>query len=124
MKNPIKKKTPVQPAAPTNFEQATGNEVKDYQAKLREQTKNEQKHIENATSTGYYFCVYFADKEQRDEFLDNAGLAGANIGQYINGERLAQAVGVPLTKKKIDKPKVFRLNKNFKHYARDTRKKP
>lgn len=100
-----------------NFEKATAQEVDEFKVKLRQQTNLEQMQIDRATSTGFWFAVYFADTEQRDEFIKNAGLEGANIGQYFNGETFAKAVGVKIKKKRIDKPKTFRMHKNLNHFT-------
>lgn len=113
---PTKKATAPEPDLP-NFEEATSKEVEEFRRKLRESTNLEQAQIQQATSTGFYFCVYFADPEQRDEFIKNAGLNGAGIGQYYNGETVAKALGVKITKRKIDRPKVFRFHKNLSHFT-------
>lgn len=101
-----------------NFEAETKQEINEYHQKLRAQTNAEKDGIDKATSTGFYFCVYFADTEQKDEFIANAGLTGQNIGQYFNGEKFAETLGVKLKKKKIANPKVFRRHKNLQHFVK------
>lgn len=100
-----------------NFEKETNKEISEAHAKLRAATLNEQKSTGDALSTGYWFCVYFADTEQRDEFVKNAGLDKVMAGQYFNGEQFAEKVGVKITKKKIKPPKAFRKHKNLTDFT-------
>lgn len=105
------------PKEKVNFEKETNREVSEAHQKLRAATLNEQKSTNDVLSTGYWFNVYFADTEQRDEFIKNAGLDKLIHGQYFNGEQFAEKLGVKLTKKKIKTPKAFRKHKNLTDFT-------
>lgn len=109
-------KKKVQPEK-VNLEKETNKEISEAHAKLRAATLNEQKTTSDVLSTGYWFAVYFADTEQRNEFVRNAGLDKVMAGQYFNGEQFAEKVGVKITKKKISPPKAFRKHKNLTDFT-------
>lgn len=113
-KNPAQKKVQEEPEI--NFEKESRKEISEVHRKLRAATQGEKDHKDRVTSTGFWFAVYFADEEQAQEFIKNAGLTGSNNGQYFNGEKFAKVLGVPLKKKKLDPPKAFRMHKNLKHF--------
>jgi hypothetical protein len=111
----IKSKAPAspQPTAVESFEHATKEEIEGTVSLFKQRSKDESNLKEKNTSTEFWFAVYFADEEQRNEFLEKAGLLKKMEDQYINGEDFAKAMGIELTKKKIDTPKAFRKNKGF-----------
>lgn len=96
-----------------NFEQAANEEVSQYMLDIREATKKSQKSLENQWNTDFYFCAYFADQEQRDEFLKKAEALGLVKDNFINGAKLAEALGIELENKAIEVPRLFAPKKDW-----------
>lgn len=98
---------------PESFEKATKDEVSEVLAAFRKRAKEEEAQKAKNISTDYWFAVYFASQEQRDQFLSALNLIerlereGLDY-QYIDGQTLAETVGVQLVKEKITTPKAFR----------------
>lgn len=101
------------PPAIESFEDATKEEIEGVTSLFKQRSKDESNLKQKNTSTEFWFAVYFADEDQRNEFLQKADLLKKMNDQYINGEDSAKAMGVELTKKRIDTPKSFRKNKGF-----------
>lgn len=72
--------------------------------------KNEARIKQKNTNGEYYFCVYFQDQEQKDEFIAKANLQGITKGLFINGIEMAAALGIDVKRKDLVKPGKF---KNF-----------
>lgn len=89
------------------FEKDVNDEVDAHMLAIREATKNTRKSLESQWSTDYYFCAFFADQEQRDEFLRKAGALGLVKDNFINGPKLAELLGIELTEKTIEAPRLF-----------------
>lgn len=118
LQTPTSKKTKKgKPEPVINYEDAAGAEIAGYNKALRETTLKEQKYVKDAVSSGFWFAVYFADTEQRDEFIKNAKIEKKMESQYFNGEQFADALGVKITKKKISPPKAFRKHKNLTGFS-------
>jgi hypothetical protein len=111
------KKT-VQKTENLSLNQEVKKELNEYQESFKSQMQYEKKNIDDLTSTGFWFCAYFADTEQRDEFLKNAGLMNKMDGQYVNGEVMAETLKIKITKKKIKLPPSFRKHKDFTNFVR------
>ena len=101
------------PVHKQSLEEDVRAELNEYEEAFRQSRIKEQKQTEEVLNSGFWFCAYFADFEQCQEFLTNAGLQNKMCGQYINGEMMADIMGVKLTKKKIKPPKSFRRHKDF-----------
>ena len=84
-----------------------------YEQAYKEAKQKEQKQVKDAISSGYWFAAYFADTEQCQEFLKNAGLQPMMEAQYIRGDMMAEKLGVKITKKKMQVPPSFRKHKDF-----------
>lgn len=109
---PIKKQAE-QPIQQASFEDQTKEEIEEVVSLFKQRAKDEENEKAKNVNTDYWFAVYFADQEQRDEFLKKVNLLGKMEDQYINGETFASALQVPIAKKKIKTPKPFRKNKGF-----------
>lgn len=96
-----------------NFEQAANAEVSEHMQAIRDATANSRKSLETQWSTDYYFCAYFADEDQRNEFLQKAGALGLVKDNFINGPALAAALGIELTPKEVTTPKLFAAKKDW-----------
>lgn len=98
---------------PESFEKATKDEVSEVLAAFRKRAKEEEAQKAKNISTDYWFAVYFASQEQRDQFLSALNLIerlereGSDY-QYIDGQTLSEALGLQLKKEKITIPKAFR----------------
>ena len=99
------------PEMPDSFEDAAGKELSEVLKKFKETAKKEAETRDRNTNTDFWLCVYFADQQQRDEFLALYGLlkklANGNT-QYINGNVFAKAIGAEISEKEIPIPKAFR----------------
>ncbi|MDR1582911.1 MAG: hypothetical protein LBS55_06565 [Prevotellaceae bacterium] len=100
-----------------SLEEDVKNELNEYEQAFKDQMKKESEGIDNAVSTGYWFCAYFADVEQCQEFLKNAGLQNLMEGQYVNGQMMADKMGIKITKKKISPPPSFKKHKDFTSFS-------
>lgn len=96
-----------------NFEQAANEEVTQYMLDIRKATADSKKSLETQWSTDYYFCAYFADQEQRDEFLRAADALGLVKDNFINGQLLAERLGIQLKPKEIEVPRLFAAKKDW-----------
>jgi hypothetical protein len=96
-----------------NFEKATNEEVSEHMLAIRKATADSRKSLENQWSTDFYFCAFFADEDQRNEFLRKAGALGLVKDNFINGAALAEALGIELTPKEIEVPKLFAAKKDW-----------
>jgi hypothetical protein len=103
----------VKPLKKATLEEDVKTELNEYQQAFKEQMQKEAKGIDEAVSTGYWFCAYFADFDQCQEFLKNANLQNKMEGQYINGQMMADILKVKVTKKKINPPPSFKKHKDF-----------
>lgn len=110
----IKSKAPEKPVVVVeSYEDGAKEEIEAITSLFKRKSGDERSLKEKNTSTGYWFAVYFADEDQKNEFIKNSGLEKKMDSQYVNGEVFAKVVGVELTKKKIETPKAFRRNKGF-----------
>lgn len=67
---------------------------------FRERMKNEAKRRAIATDAEYWLCVVFQDRDQKDQFLRATGWE--TLGdKYLDGERLADRMGVAIDKSEI-----------------------
>ncbi len=96
-----------------NFEKAANEEVAEHMLAIREATANTKKSLENQWNTDFYFCAYFADNDQRDEFLRKADALGLVKDNFIDGSLLAEKLGIDLTPKEIEVPKLFNAKKDW-----------
>ena len=97
----------------TSLEEFAEHELNEYEQAYKEAKQKEQKQIKDAISSGYWFAAYFADTEQCQEFLKNAGLQHLMEAQYIRGDMMAEKLGVKVTKKKMKVPPTFKRHKDF-----------
>jgi len=99
------------PELPDSFQDAADKELSEVLKKFKDSAKKEAEIRDRNTNTDFWFCVYFADQAQRDEFLSLYGLlkklSNGNT-QYINGNVFAKAIGAEISEKEIPIPKAFR----------------
>lgn len=114
IKKPVKQNTET-----TSLENEVRQELNEYQEAFKNQMKKESENIDRLTDTGFWFCAYFADKEQCQEFLKNSGLSSKMEAQYINGEMMADIFKIKITKKKIKVPPSFKKHKNLNRLIRE-----
>lgn len=96
-----------------NFEKAANEEISEHMLSIREATANSRKSLEDQWNTDFYFCAFFADQEQRDEFLQKAKAIDLVKDNFINGAKLAELLGIDLTPKDIKVPKLFAPKKDW-----------
>jgi hypothetical protein len=56
---------------------------------------NQRKQVADAIDTEFWFAVYFRSREQKNQFLHAIGML-AEADKYIDGERLADTLGIDL----------------------------
>ncbi len=88
-------------------------EITEHQKAIREATANTRKSLENQWNTDFYCCLFFADQAQRDEFLEKAGALGLLKDNFINGQKFAESIGISLTPRTIERPKLFAPKKDW-----------
>lgn len=77
------------------------------------QREGQQKAIELANETEYWFAVYFQTVEQKNAFLTGIKYTGEKVGdKYIDGQDLAKHLGVELPPRPAPY-KVGRLDKKL-----------
>ena len=96
------------PAMPDSFEKAVDGEISETLAALKKRAFEEAEMKLQNTSTDFWFCVYFANQDQRDKFLMAVSLLDKMEDQYIDADTFCKAVGVEIEKQKITIPKPFR----------------
>lgn len=64
------------------------------------QFRNARKQHADRTDSEYWFCVCFQSREQKEEFLRKAGLF-EHGDKYLNGEFVADKLGIPVTPYKV-----------------------
>src|SRR5690606_33309918 len=80
-----------------SLEEEAKEEVTEHQLAIREASANTRKSLEEQWNTDFYFCAFFANQAQRDEFLEKAGALGLVKDNFINGQKLAELLGIALT---------------------------
>ena len=75
----------------------------------------EIKHYDTVTSANYYFCVYFADEAQKNEFIDKIKSREYfdKTETFIAGKDLADLMGVEISDTKIKRQGYFKKGKRF-----------
>lgn len=96
-----------------SLEEEAKAEVTEYQLAIREASANTRKSLEDQWNTDFYFCAFFANQSQRDEFLKKAGALGLIKDNFINGQKLAEILGIYLEPKEITTPKLFAPKKDW-----------
>lgn len=62
---------------------------------MKARAKAERKRHAAAVDTEFWFAVYFADREEKENFLKAAGVVVAMMGdKYIDGRKLAQVLKI------------------------------
>ena len=81
----------------------------------RKMTEHKER-FDKVTSDGYWFCVYFNNDEQKEEFLDYLGLE--KNCRYIPGKEFAQKCNKVIKTKDFDFGEEKKPVKEFKERAR------
>lgn len=96
-----------------SLEEESKNEVTEYQLAIREASANTRKSLQDQWNTDFYFCAFFANQSQRDEFLEKAGALGLIKDNFINGQKLAELLGIDIEPQQITTPKLFAPKKDW-----------
>lgn len=96
-----------------SYEEEAKAEVTDYQLAIRQASANTRKSLEDQWNTDYYFCAFFANQTQRDQFLQKAGALGLIKDNFINGQKLAELLGIDIEPQQIVTPKLFAPKKDW-----------
>lgn len=67
------------------------------QVAFRDRRRQEERRFKQATDSEFWVAICFESREQKESFLRNAALS--DLGdKYLDGTRVAQALGVDLNK--------------------------
>jgi hypothetical protein len=103
-----------------NIVEDTNNEITSLINFFNEKESNDVKKFKDKKAsdndTRFWFAVYFQDTDQKNEFLEKAGIKELTSGQYVDGLLLAEKLGIKMERKDVKPPKKF---KNFKYQDRD-----
>lgn len=80
---------------------------KAFKSPLEQEKELKEKNI----NPNFWFCVYFQNESQKEEFLKKIGADAITKGIYINGLDLAKLLGVEIQKEQIEKPQKFKVFK-------------
>ena len=83
---------------------------------LSRKMEEHKDRFEKVTSDGYWFCVYFNNDEQKEEFLDYLGLE--KTCRYIPGKEFAKKCNKVIQAKDFDFGEEKKPVKEFKERAR------
>lgn len=84
------------------------NMLKDaFKSKLDRENELKKKNI----NPNFWFAVYFQDESQKEEFIKKAKLENITSGQFINGIKFAEALGISIKKKDVKVPSKFKVFK-------------
>lgn len=76
-------------------EEATKDDIAKVKSAFMQRSDDERRRFELATDSEYWFCVCFQSRDQKDEFLRNAGLE--EIGdKYLDGWEVAKKFGIKI----------------------------
>lgn len=104
-KSPIKVDYPDEP----NIFKDTEAEVLAITKEFKNAREKEKEVKDKNTNTAFWFCVYFQDEEQKNEFFEKIGLTKTETaGQYIDGITFAKKVGIQIDRKEVKKPGKFK----------------
>jgi hypothetical protein len=97
-------KNPLEDFEPTgDLETDATNEVSEVLAGFKQRARAEQDRFELATDSEFWFAVCFQSREQKEVFLQ--ALNWFQHGdKYLNGNLIADAIGVDLPKVKLPSP--------------------
>ena len=94
-----------------NLEADTVAETDALMSAFQKRAKEEEKRREIATDSEFWFAVCFQTREQKDQFLKNAGLI--QIGdKYLDGVRVAKKLKVDISPANVSYPDP-RVDKKF-----------
>lgn len=89
--------SPIEDHEHLSHEDAESARLAELHKGFRERMKAESARRELATDTEFWLCIVFQDRNQKDQFLAGSGWIGLG-DKYLDGERLAQLVGVAVDK--------------------------
>ena len=76
--------------------------------------KEQSDRMKMNCDTEYFSVIYFTCKKDRDDFLKKSKFGElTSDSQYLNGYKVAEKMGLEITKTNISKPKPFKVNKNL-----------
>ena len=83
---------------------------------LSRKMKEHKERFDKVTSDGFWFCVYFNNDEQKEEFLDSIGFE--KNCRYVPGPEFAKKIGKQLKTANFDFGPEKKPVKEFKERAR------
>ena len=88
---------------------------------FRDRASAESDRFQDATDTGYYFCIVMENRDQVDALLDHLRGMGANIPEdlYLDGREIARALGCELPRKGQGGGSPGKVDKTFAGMVRE-----
>ena len=97
------------PVGKANTERDSDIELTELQKDFKEAAKKETQLKDSNTNADFFSVVVFKTKSQRDDFLSLLGIKSED-NQYINGEKLIQALELSIQQVNLKDPGKFKCN--------------
>lgn len=99
------------------LEEQTHEEIDEIKQGFRDRAKAEQKRFVDVCDTGYWFCVAFSTRAQKEEMLALLGIEPDL--KYVDGKEFARAVKKSLKNPDQEFAKIKAFDKDYVRMARD-----
>lgn len=102
-------------------EEGAKQELDATQEGFRDRAKQEAQRFEDATDTGYYFCVVFENRAQVDALLDHLRGMGAKLPDdlFVDGREISATLGAEIPRPGQGGGKPAKVDKTFAGMVQD-----
>lgn len=104
------------PSGKPDTERDSEIELTELQKDFKEAAKKETELKDNNTNAEFFSVVVFKTQKQRDDFMSLLNIKSPD-NQYINGEKLIQALELQIEKVNLKDPGKFKCNKEILNLA-------
>ena len=108
-----------------NFEADAQEEVSEILSAIKREKKERRDKYRLLVDPEFWFCVCFQSRQQKEEFLEKSGFGGVGGDKYLDGLKLAEALGVEINPVNLETkppplaPKLLRGRPNIKKKGGD-----
>lgn len=104
------------PAAPVDVEAVAREELNDVQQGFKDRATREDQRFVDATDSEYWIALCFQTREQKEDFLREAGLT--DLGdKYLDGMQVAKRLGIALVSRIPSLPR-FKIDPTWSRLTR------